>query len=273
MHACTDGCARQSYAKESRGFAMVLHGAKVEAMLPQTEEPQRLRSLKREAGLAAVALSAMAIVTMYMGRHHSSAHLKGSIEKGSIDHVNGLTEGHETPSCPSARPPLVGFSISRWSSKHDYLEDAIESFWDANSGNFSWNAPLQKNGGAETGIGYWLTTPQYHIDDRTDEWTSTAFVATRVKSANRTSCCCQYMSGNNTEFRVTEYCRARVMGLSRSIWETCAEYSIEACPADNATASKRHWSVPAYSEVYSACMKPMSSSTIGEILQKNGVWV
>ena len=63
----------------------------------------------------------------------------------------------------------------------------------------------------EVGWAAWLVPPEVRPDpQRRGEWTSRAFVGTRVSTASHTFCGCQSMRGDAAAFRLTEHGRASV---------------------------------------------------------------
>ena len=120
------------------------------------------------------------------------------------------------------------------------------------------------------------------------EWTSRAFVGTRVSSASHTFCGCQFMRGDARSFRLTEHGRAQLpivatrravtatgsgdgdvdggsppwyLGMTRrqidaEIAATCAPFATRPCPADNETAwaewaaNDPSWVLPPWVEIY-----------------------
>ena len=128
----------------------------------------------------------------------------------------------------------------------------------------------------EVGWAVWLVAPQVAPAPGGDgEWTSRAFVGTRVSSAEHTFCGCQFMRGDRRVFRLTEHGRAQMQDLAspadgrpwylnmtrnqinRQIDLACRPYSRQPCPADNETAirewqeGREHWVLPPWVEMYS----------------------
>jgi len=165
--------------------------------------------------------------------------------------------------CRQAYPPLNGITQSQWASPYqnakenlEFAGNAIIVDWSAN-GSYVWWAPevvgRTQDHGVEQGIGLLLEGPIYSISTDEYKWTSRAFTASHVPSANHTSCCCQFMQGSGDIFWLTEYCRALVPGRTEALEQVCAPYMSPACPSDNATASKMAWPIPMYNEVYGKC--------------------
>ena len=130
------------------------------------------------------------------------------------------------------------------------------------------------------GWAVWLRLPEVKAesdgDDADGEWTSRAFVGTRVSTASHTFCGCQFMRGNSIEFRLTEHGRAQLpifetqggapwyLNMTRAeidaqIIETCHPFSTQLCPKDNETAyhewesrkdNGTYWTLPPWLEIY-----------------------
>lgn len=254
--------------------------SELESMLPDSvpaDETAWLGGRKKACCMVTGSLAALAVVLGLGTRNAWAVHnLKGTVTRlEALTASNSDSSNREAPRCTVGQPPLTGSSTSLWSNSDMYIGDTIQKFWDARSSNFSWNAPLQDHRGAETGIGYWLAPPEYEITGDEGEWTSRAFVGRRIKLAKRTSCCCQYMAGNQTHVRSTDYCVVVEYEASKPVGDVCAAHGIGDCPADNesAASSDREWKLPVVTEVYGACLKPLAPSTVGQILLKNGVVV
>jgi hypothetical protein len=132
----------------------------------------------------------------------------------------------------------------------------------------------------EVGWAAWLVPPEVRPDpQRRGEWTSRAFVGTRVSTASHTFCGCQSMRGDAAAFRLTEHGRASVdipprparvpwyanltrREISAQIRATCAALARRtSCPEDNETAyaewasgrdNGTYWRLPPWVEVYSS---------------------
>eukprot|EP00927_Polykrikos_kofoidii_P057582 TRINITY_DN51729_c0_g1_i1.p1 TRINITY_DN51729_c0_g1~~TRINITY_DN51729_c0_g1_i1.p1 ORF type:complete len:290 (+),score=16.26 TRINITY_DN51729_c0_g1_i1:92-871(+) len=185
-----------------------------------------------------------------------------------------VANGHSKPCGLLARPPLKGEShLTQTSLPSIYNLKEFVCAWDVPAGVYWWYSPLKKGGvnpiyggrtgnaTSEVGQGWWLTPPTY-FDVSANKWSSHAFVATRVESFNHTSCCCQVMNADLDlkMFRLTEYCRAVVVGMQMSPRDTCAPYADPPCPVDNATALHQDWPMAPYSESYSACLDPLGTT-------------
>eukprot|EP00928_Gymnodinium_smaydae_P001049 TRINITY_DN10390_c0_g1_i4.p1 TRINITY_DN10390_c0_g1~~TRINITY_DN10390_c0_g1_i4.p1 ORF type:complete len:231 (-),score=20.51 TRINITY_DN10390_c0_g1_i4:196-888(-) len=166
--------------------------------------------------------------------------------------------------CVEAHPPLNGRTRSLWASNYRNSKEHLQFDgrgivvdWRMSEGKYTFEAPetlgRPQDHGVEHGFCQYLVGPVYSISDKPYEWTSRAFVASRVVSANHTSCCCQYMHGSGSTFRLSEFCRALVPGVTASLEATCAPYAEPPCPKDNETASQMAWTVPMYVEVYDKC--------------------
>lgn len=132
----------------------------------------------------------------------------------------------------------------------------------------------------EVGWAAWLVQPEVQSDPNAPgEWTSYAFVGTRVSTTSHTFCGCQTMRGDARRFRLTEHGRAYVpiaqrsggkpwyFNLTRSeineqIRTSCHEISAKTtCPTENATAIEEwaagkdngtYWTLPPWVEMYDA---------------------
>ena len=130
----------------------------------------------------------------------------------------------------------------------------------------------------EVGWAAWLVLPEVRPDpDSAGEWTSYAFVGTRVSTAEHTFCGCQTMRGEASRFRLTEHGRDQLpiapradgqpwyLNLSRreindQIRASCQGISARTtCPTDNATAiaewahrkdNGTYWTLPPWVEMY-----------------------
>ena len=136
----------------------------------------------------------------------------------------------------------------------------------------------------EVGWAAWLVPPEVRADPNSagGEWTSYAFVGTRVSTADHTFCGCQTMRGDASRFRLTEHGRAQLpiapqqagarpsgrrwyLNLTRAqineqIRATCQGISATTtCPTDNATAiaewedrkeNGTYWTLPPWVELY-----------------------
>merc|ERR1712232_696781 len=144
---------------------------------------------------------------------------------------------------------------------YKYGSDSIQAYWDGLRGNYSWTAPFTGDSAgstsAEDGWGMWIDGPEFVVDENNAaRWKSRAFIGTRVPALNHSMCCCQYMVGDSATFHLTEYCRAKVPGLSKTLLAACAPYN-SPCPRDNETAFGMTWTFPMYIESYRACMAPL----------------
>lgn len=106
----------------------------------------------------------------------------------------------------------------------------------------------------EVGWAVWLRPPEVRLDAKRPEWTSRAFVGTRISTATHTFCGCQFMRGDATKFHLTEHGRAQLQfeppkagvpwyanltrrQINSMIEATCRPLALSTvCPADNETA-------------------------------------
>ena len=93
------------------------------------------------------------------------------------------------------QPQLTGFGALRFGGDVDVYDRA-------------YSVPI--NPEIEVGWAIYLAPPEVLPDPRAPgEWTSTAFVGTRVSNATHTFCGCQTMRGDGERFRLTEHARAQ----------------------------------------------------------------
>jgi len=170
---------------------------------------------------------------------------------------------------PRIQARMTGFGALRLGRSHDVYDEP-------------YSEPLDPR--IEVGWALWLRQPEvrWGADDDADEWTSRAFVGTRVSTATHTFCGCQSMRGDRKAFRLTEHGRAQIefgsatpdqrdtaatwyLNLTRreinaQIEATCRPIAERTtCPSDNETAfgewaarrdNGSYWVLPPWVEVY-----------------------
>ena len=225
---------------------------------------------------------------------------------------------------PNATKLLQGAASCTWSSGGDFYSYPFTAFWNASSGDYGWEVRIADRSKAtsgtdggrrlessdaigglrfggesdvydvpyapldpaiEVGWAVWLVPPDARPDPRTaGEWTSHAFVGTRVSTASHTFCGCQTMRGDRSSFRLTEHGRAQMeivsskgdgtaggapwyLNLTRreintEIRNSCRQLSRQTvCPTNNETAiaewanhrdNGTYWVLPPWVELYSS---------------------
>lgn len=207
--------------------------------------------------LALIGLAAFHKGVLHMGPRTDL----GTVPKTDMQQTEVFLAPGGNPSCIAAAPPLRGLATSVWNSMgFKYSTSGLRCYWDVPLGNYSWIATFNgasSTSDAENGWATYLSGPELSVDKSTGSWKIRSFIGARVDALNHSMCCCQYMAGDKELIVMTDYCRATVPGLSKSVHATCAPYMETPCPADNETASKMTFDTPMYTEVYSACMAPL----------------